>query len=166
MNWHMIISGLIVVVLKVVGMTLFLLYFPTIFGSSTVNFSPTRSYETQVCPRGWEFHQGKCFFLSTTESSFNQSRNYCIAEESTLAIVNTPEKQKFLLDIAGAEKYFIGLMYQPAEKKWQWINNSVFNGNITNQDKPFNCATLGLTQTFDAASCDVNYRWICEKNAK
>ena len=26
MNWHMIISGLIVVVLKIVGMTLFLLY--------------------------------------------------------------------------------------------------------------------------------------------
>ncbi|XP_037691921.1 C-type lectin domain family 5 member A isoform X1 [Choloepus didactylus] len=184
MNWHMIISGLIVVVLKIVGMTLFLLYFPQIFGksssfiptrsygtvptifrSTTGSFSPTRSYGT-VCPRGWDFHQGRCFFLSTAELPLNQSRDFCIAEGSNLAIVNTPEKLNFLHDIIGAEKYFIGLTYHPSEKKWRWINNSVFNGNITNQDKPFNCVTIGLTKTFDAALCDVSYHWICEKNAK
>ncbi|XP_037691922.1 C-type lectin domain family 5 member A isoform X2 [Choloepus didactylus] len=164
MNWHMIISGLIVVVLKIVGMTLFLLYFPQIFGKSS-SFIPTRSYGT-VCPRGWDFHQGRCFFLSTAELPLNQSRDFCIAEGSNLAIVNTPEKLNFLHDIIGAEKYFIGLTYHPSEKKWRWINNSVFNGNITNQDKPFNCVTIGLTKTFDAALCDVSYHWICEKNAK
>uniref|UniRef100_A0A8C0WU93 Uncharacterized protein n=1 Tax=Castor canadensis TaxID=51338 RepID=A0A8C0WU93_CASCN len=46
MNWHVIISGLIVVVLKVVGMTLFLLYFSQIFGLSNDSFTPTRSYGT------------------------------------------------------------------------------------------------------------------------
>ncbi|XP_077020605.1 C-type lectin domain family 5 member A [Tamandua tetradactyla] len=188
MNWHMIISGLIVVVLKIVGMTFFLLYLPQIFGKSNSSFTPTRSYGTvptmfrrstvsfsptssygtgpSACTRGWDFHQGRCFFLSTSELSFNQSRNFCIEGGSTLAIVNTPEKLKFLQNIAGAEKYFIGLTYQSAEKQWRWINNSVFNGNVTNLGKPFNCATIGLTDTFDAASCDVNYRWICEKNAK
>ncbi|XP_044802912.1 C-type lectin domain family 5 member A isoform X3 [Bubalus bubalis] len=111
MNWHMIISALIVVVLKIVGMTLFLLYFPQIFGENnaifiptessgtvpqilgngTVSFTPTESYGT-VCPKGWDFHQGRCFFLSKSESSWNKSMNFCKEKGSTLAIVNTPEK--------------------------------------------------------------------------
>ncbi|KAM9216407.1 C-type lectin domain family 5 member A [Dugong dugon] len=165
MNWHTIISVLMVVILKVVGMTLFLLHFPQIFGKSDFNFVPTEGYGT-VCPTGWALHQGKCFLLTTSESSWNKSRSYCEGEGSTLAIVNTPEKLKFLQDIAGAEMYFIGLIYQPAEKRWRWINNSVFNGNVTNHGQNFNCVTIGLINTFDAALCDINHRWICEKNAK
>ncbi|XP_028624287.1 C-type lectin domain family 5 member A [Grammomys surdaster] len=190
MNWHMIISGLIVVVIKVVGMTFFLLYFPQVFGKSNDGFIPmeiygttnvqnvsqifggtdesiipTRSYGTD-CPKDWDFHQGRCFFFSTSESSWKASRDYCATKGSTLAIVDTPEKLKFLQDIAGDENYFIGLIRQPGEKKWRWVNNSVFNGNVTNQDQNFDCVTIGLTKTFDAASCDVSYRWICEKNPK
>lgn len=98
--------------------------------------------------------------------SWNKSKDYCETEESTLAIVNTPEKLKFLQDITAAEKYFIGLLYQNAEKRWYWINNSIFNGNVTNHNQYFNCVTIGLTKTFDAALCDTEYRWICEKRAK
>ncbi|XP_046951472.1 C-type lectin domain family 5 member A isoform X3 [Lynx rufus] len=145
MNWHMIISGLIIVVLKMVGMIFFLLYFPQIFGGSNVSFLPTESYGTvpltfgssnvtllptqsygTVCPNRWYFHQGECFWLSPFEMSWNKSRDFCKTEGSTLAIVNTPEKLKFLQDIIGAEKYFIGL-YQDTEKTWRWINNSPFN---------------------------------------
>ncbi|XP_049497939.1 C-type lectin domain family 5 member A isoform X3 [Panthera uncia] len=145
MNWYMIISGLIIAVLKMVGMTLFLLYFPQIFGGSNVSFLPTESYGTvpltfgssnvtllptqsygTVCPKRWYFHQGECFWLSPFERSWNKSRDFCKTEGSTLAIVNTQEKLKFLQDIIGAEKYFIGL-YQDTEKIWRWINNSPFN---------------------------------------
>uniref|UniRef100_F6TFY6 C-type lectin domain containing 5A n=1 Tax=Equus caballus TaxID=9796 RepID=F6TFY6_HORSE len=131
MNWHMIISGLIVVVLKIVGMTLFLLYFPQIFAKSNVGFIPTENYRT-ACPRGWDFNQERCFLLSTSELSWKKSRDFCETEGSTLAIVNTPEKLKFLQSITGAEKYFIGLLYQHAEKRWRWINNSIFTGKYVN----------------------------------
>ncbi|XP_036905198.1 C-type lectin domain family 5 member A [Sturnira hondurensis] len=180
MNWHMAISVLIVVALKVAGMTLFLLYFPQIFGNSNVSFTPTESSGTgkelgyyllstprfSFCPRRWDFHQGRCFFLSASEMSWDESRAICEAERSTLAIVNTPEKLKFLQDITGAEKYFIGLQYLQAEKNWRWINNSIFNGNVTNQLPRFNCVTVGLTKTFDAALCDTPHRWICDKPTK
>lgn len=45
-----------------------------------------------VCPRGWDLHEGRCFFLSTSELSWNKSRDFCEAEGSSLAIVNTPAK--------------------------------------------------------------------------
>ncbi|XP_035556004.2 C-type lectin domain family 5 member A isoform X3 [Canis lupus baileyi] len=184
MNWHMIISVLTIVVLKIVGMTLFLLYFPQIFGgsedsllpteiygrvsptfgSSDVSSVPTESSRT-ACSRTWYFLQRRCFWLSPFELSWNKSRDFCKREASTLAIVDTPEKLKFLQDKTGAEKYFIGL-YQQEKNRWHWIDNSVFNGNITNQHQNFNCVTIGLTNTYDAAPCDVNFRWICEKEAK
>ncbi|XP_021501945.1 C-type lectin domain family 5 member A isoform X1 [Meriones unguiculatus] len=190
MNWHMVISGFIVVVIKAVGMTVFLLYFPQVFGKSHDGFIPTESYGTtnmlnvsQIfgrnnesliptrsygtgCPKDWDFQLGRCFFFSTSEFSWEKSRDDCATKGSTLAIVDTAEKLKFLQDVAGAEKYFVGLMRQPGEKKWRWVNNSVFNGNVTNQDQNFNCVTIGLTKTFDAASCDISYRWICERTPK
>lgn len=92
--------------------------------------------------------------------------NFCKEKGSTLAIVNTPEKLKFLQDITGAEKYFIGLLYQPVEKKWRWINNAEFNNVVTNPIQNFHCVTIGLTKTYDAASCNITYRWICEKKAQ
>ncbi|KAI5273975.1 C-Type Lectin Domain Family 5 Member A [Manis pentadactyla] len=181
MNWHMLISGLFIVVLKIVGMTLFLLYFPQILGENKASFTSTERYGTvpqifgsssaptesygAVCPREWDLHEGRCFFLSTSELSWNKSRDFCEAEGSSLAIVNTPAKLEFLQDRTGAEKYFIGLLYQHAEEGWYWIDNSMFNGNVVNQRLHFNCVTIGLTKTYDAASCDVNYRWICEKRA-
>ncbi|XP_012505197.1 PREDICTED: C-type lectin domain family 5 member A [Propithecus coquereli] len=139
-----------------------------IFGSLSPDpnsFIPTSSYGT-VCPKQWDFYQGRCFFLSTSELSWNRSKDFCERESATLAIVNTLEKLKFLQNITSAEKYFIGLIYQHAEKRWRWINNSAFNGNVTNWNQNFNCATIGLTKTFDAALCDTSYRSICEKNAK
>ncbi|XP_074172131.1 C-type lectin domain family 5 member A [Rhinolophus sinicus] len=283
MNWHMITSGLIVVVLKIVGTTLFLLYFPQIFGTNNDSFSPTGSYGTvpqifgrdnisfsptessgTVCPRSWDFHQGRCFFLSTFEMSWNKSKDNCEREESTLAIVNTPEKlvralegyseavhptsasvggdggAAGLVERGRALKFrcissaILGVLHvpyprltpekahhtsglpmtlrsvspaQPLQRGFSrpdriansllmfqehhklnifklrplylaplllhlyskyWIQeyNSIFNGNVTNHHQYFNCVTIGLTKTFDAALCDTEYRWICEKRAK
>ncbi|XP_060052711.1 C-type lectin domain family 5 member A isoform X1 [Erinaceus europaeus] len=186
MNWHLVTSVFVVVVLKIVGMTFFLFYFPQIFGenndgfiptgsygtvpqifgTTNMGFVPTQSYNGTACSKGWDFYQGKCFFLSTDELSWIKSKNYCEAQGSSLAIINRPEELKFLQDIIGAEKYFIGLTYKSTEKKWLWINNRLFNGNITNQHPEFGCVTIGLTNTYDAASCDISYRWICEKRAE
>lgn len=46
------------------------------------------------------------------------------------------------------------------------LNHVLFSFRITNQLQDFHCVTIGLTNTFDAASCNTPYRWICEKRAK
>ncbi|XP_035306476.1 C-type lectin domain family 5 member A isoform X2 [Cricetulus griseus] len=170
MNWNLIISGLVTVVIKAAGMTLFLLHFPQVFYESNDGFIPTESYGTtnvqNACPKDWDFHRGRCFFFSTSEASWENSRGDCVSRGSTLAIADTAEKLKYLQDIAGAEKYFVALRRQSGERKWRWINNSVFSGNVTNENQNFHCVTIGLTKTFDAASCDISYRWICEKSPK
>uniref|UniRef100_A0A8C2LK15 C-type lectin domain family 5 member A n=1 Tax=Cricetulus griseus TaxID=10029 RepID=A0A8C2LK15_CRIGR len=190
MNWNLIISGLVTVVIKAAGMTLFLLHFPQVFYESNDGFIPTESYGTTnvqnvsqifgrnndsvmptrsygtACPKDWDFHRGRCFFFFTSEASWENSRGDCVSRGSTLAIADTAEKLKYLQDIAGAEKYFVALRRQSGERKWRWINNSVFSGNVTNENQNFHCVTIGLTKTFDAASCDISYRWICEKSPK
>lgn len=37
--------------------------------------------------------------------------------------------------------------------------------SVTNQHQNFNCVTIGLTKAYDAAPCDISFRWICEKAA-
>nr|XP_045016642.1 C-type lectin domain family 5 member A isoform X1 [Jaculus jaculus] len=165
MNWHMIIPGLIVVVIKAVGMTVFLLYFSQIFERNNESFTPTESYGT-ACSKDWDLYQGRCFWFSISESPWNASNEDCIRKGAMLAIADTPEKLNYLQGIAGAEKYFIGLIRQPAEKNWRWINKSLFRGTVANENPNFNCVTIGLTKTFDAALCDTSYRWICEKTPK
>ncbi|CAO2603300.1 C-type lectin domain family 5 member A, partial [Lemmus lemmus] len=119
-----------------------------------------------ACPKDWDLYQGRCFFFSTSESSWNNSRDDCATRGSTLAVVDTPEKLKYLQNIADAEKYFVGLTRQPGGKRWRWVNNSAFKGNVTNENQNFHCVTIGLTKTFDAASCDISYRWICERTPR
>lgn len=59
-----------------------------------------------------------------------------------------------------------GLESEKGRAELMGLNHVVFSFSITNQIPNFNCVTIGLTNTFDAASCDVLYRYICEKRAK
>ncbi|XP_036616500.1 C-type lectin domain family 5 member A [Trichosurus vulpecula] len=186
-NWHMVISIAIVVAVKAVGTTFFLLYLPQIFPpvleespnststerSTTVpRISPTtfEDYSTTEnsrtdCPIRWDLYMGRCYFFSTNEENWNNSQSRCSNEGATLAIINNKKEQGFLQGRAGLEVYFIGLRYQPSQKRWQWIDGSGFMVNITNDRPHSECGTIGLTPTVDMAPCEVSHRWICEKRA-
>ncbi|XP_072508621.1 C-type lectin domain family 5 member A isoform X3 [Notamacropus eugenii] len=186
-NWHMVISIAIVLAVKAVGTTFFLLYLPQIFppvleessnSTSTernTTVSPTSSVNSAGnitpktrgtdCPVRWDFYKGSCYFFSTNERNWNQSQARCFNEAATLAIINSAEEQKFLRERAASEIYFIGLRYQRSQKRWQWTDGSGFVVNIVNDTPNFDCGTIGLTETLDKSSCEISHRWICEKKA-
>ncbi|XP_072508619.1 C-type lectin domain family 5 member A isoform X2 [Notamacropus eugenii] len=189
-NWHMVISIAIVLAVKAVGTTFFLLYLPQIFPPvleessnststernttvpwiSTTPFEENFSYSTTGnsrtdCPVRWDFYKGSCYFFSTNERNWNQSQARCFNEAATLAIINSAEEQKFLRERAASEIYFIGLRYQRSQKRWQWTDGSGFVVNIVNDTPNFDCGTIGLTETLDKSSCEISHRWICEKKA-
>ncbi|XP_051857381.1 C-type lectin domain family 5 member A [Antechinus flavipes] len=213
LNWHTVISVFIVVTVKAVGTTFFLLYLPQIFPpvleenfnststerSTTVlwtspttfedNFKystteasrivPQTSHVTSernsrylttknsraVCPIRWDLHKGRCYFFSTNEGNWDDSRDQCMNEGATLAVINNIEEQKFLQDRAGVEIYFIGLRFQISLGSWQWIDGSEFLINHLKHLPNFDCGTIGLDPDVDMASCETPHRWICEKRA-
>ncbi|XP_068943500.1 C-type lectin domain family 5 member A isoform X2 [Petaurus breviceps papuanus] len=189
-NWHMVISIAIVVTVKAVGTTFFLLYLPQIFppvlkespNSTSTERSPTVSWTSPTtleensnnfttensktdCPIRWDLHKGRCYFFSANEENWNNSRTRCSNEGATLVVINDTEEQRFLQQRAGLEVYFIGLRYQQSQKRWQWIDGSGFKVNITDDTPNFDCGTIGLSGTVDKSSCEISHRWICEKRA-
>ncbi|XP_074049637.1 C-type lectin domain family 5 member A isoform X2 [Macrotis lagotis] len=183
-NCHMIISTAIVVTVKVVGTTFFLIYLPEIFPpvlkensnsisterSVTVSVTSeesskytTTEYIRTDCPILWHSEKGRCYFFSIKELNWNNSQIQCFNEGATLAIINNIEEQNFLQSRAGLEEYFIGLRYQRAQKRWQWTDGSGFMVSITNDPQNFECGIIGVSQTVYEASCEVPHRWICEK---
>ncbi|XP_074049639.1 C-type lectin domain family 5 member A isoform X4 [Macrotis lagotis] len=164
-NCHMIISTAIVVTVKVVGTTFFLIYLPEIFPPVLKENSNSISTERSVtdCPILWHSEKGRCYFFSIKELNWNNSQIQCFNEGATLAIINNIEEQNFLQSRAGLEEYFIGLRYQRAQKRWQWTDGSGFMVSITNDPQNFECGIIGVSQTVYEASCEVPHRWICEK---
>ncbi|XP_031795087.1 C-type lectin domain family 5 member A isoform X3 [Sarcophilus harrisii] len=150
-NWHTVISVVIVLTVKAVGTTFFLLYLPQIFPpvleenfnststersttvpwTSPITFEENFKYFTTeasrtVCPIRWDLYKGRCYFFSTNERNWEDSRNQCTNEGATLAVINNKEEQKFLQERAGTEIYFMGLRYQISLGSWQWIDGSEF----------------------------------------
>ncbi|XP_039360066.1 C-type lectin domain family 5 member A-like isoform X2 [Mauremys reevesii] len=192
MNWQLVIPGLIILAIKLVGMSLFIVYFPQIFptlGSqrmlnsttegnrpvsqifstddSTENsWSSTSSGRTN-CPIRWTFQRGKCYFFSVQEKTWNASQRACSEANSSLVIINSKEELEFLHNNTKAEDYFIGLSVGGAEGRWKWIDNTELNTDIfmipLNSDT-FACVVIGLT-VVGTISCSVPNRWICEKKA-
>lgn len=79
------------------------------------------------------------------------------AEKNFLLIVlSLFNFQKFLQDITGAEKYFIGLLYQPVEKTWHWINNAKFNGKYVDSSHFSGILAASRDQTQDSVGLPWN----------
>ncbi|KAM8980630.1 C-type lectin domain family 5 member A isoform 2-T4 [Sarcophilus harrisii] len=189
-NWHTVISVVIVLTVKAVGTTFFLLYLPQIFPpvleenfnststersttvpwTSPITFEENFKYFTTeasrtVCPIRWDLYKGRCYFFSTNERNWEDSRNQCTNEGATLAVINNKEEQKFLQERAGTEIYFMGLRYQISLGSWQWIDGSEFMINHLKASPNFDCGTIGLDPDVEMASCKTPHRWICEKRA-
>lgn len=169
MNWQLVIPGLIILAIKLVGMSLFIVYFSQIFSTddSTENsWSSTSSGRTN-CPIRWTFQRGKCYFFSVQEKTWNASQRACSEANSSLVIINSKEELEFLHNNTKAEDYFIGLSVGGAEGRWKWIDNTELNTDIfmipLNSDT-FACVVIGLT-VVGTISCSVPNRWICEKKA-
>ncbi|XP_044534938.1 C-type lectin domain family 5 member A [Gracilinanus agilis] len=190
-NWHITLSVIIVVTIKVTGTTFFLLYLPQIFppvlerslnSTSTEksitapSLSPTTfegnfKYSTTEnsrtgCPIRWDFQDGKCYFFSTNEENWNKSQSWCLKEGATLAVINNSDEQRFLKYRARSEVYFIGLQYNLSQRRWRWVDGSE-DIEITMSISPpeFDCATIGVSDEVEPSSCEISHRWICEKIA-
>ncbi|KAM4630135.1 C-type lectin domain family 6 member A-like [Polymixia lowei] len=137
--------------------------------------------DCKACPDGWLFYGRKCYFLSTVQMNWPESRDHCISMGAHLVIITSEDEQRFL---NSTETRWIGLNDIETEGKWVWVNNEPLNPNVQfwfqrsqdEQDEPDNwkgadssgenCAAHGneMTSTnmwFDA-SCKTKKKMICE----
>ncbi|XP_026203622.1 C-type lectin domain family 4 member A-like isoform X2 [Anabas testudineus] len=158
---------------------------------------PTEVKIDDTCPKceeGWELHGGKCYYFSTRESTWNQSRDYCRCRGGDLVKIDSREEQSFLeLRLRtkmedGDDKFWIGLTDSKEEGKWLWVDDSPLNTSLAfwgntqpdnwtgnngeNLPEGEDCVLMGKKSGADDLKCwaDVfcksNYKSICEKSAE
>ncbi|XP_039876050.1 C-type lectin domain family 4 member E-like isoform X7 [Simochromis diagramma] len=135
------------------------------------------------CEDGWKQHGEKCYFFSTSKSSWNESSTGCSTKGGDLVKIDSKEEQSFLR-IAIQQKiesyddlFWIGLTDSAEEGRWLWVDGSPLNESLTFwffHDEPNDlteedpdgedCAKMGPMYWFDD-SCKVNHGSICEKPA-
>ncbi|XP_039876052.1 C-type lectin domain family 4 member E-like isoform X2 [Simochromis diagramma] len=142
------------------------------------------------CEEGWELHGGKCYYFSTSKSSWEQSRDECRAKGGELVKIDSREEQRFLdrrlrnVMTEDEDRFWIGLTDSAVEGRWVWADGSPLDQSLTfwSKGEPDNwtghngehpdgddCVRMGekggaddLKCWFDAF-CSKPHRSICEK---
>ncbi|XP_034150790.1 CD209 antigen-like protein E [Esox lucius] len=136
------------------------------------------------CAEGWVSRGGKCYFFSTDQMNWTQSRDHCVSMGGHLVIINSREEQNSLHSSIKYRTHWIGLNDLETEGRWLWVDNKPLNqtgvqfwylrsgeksepDNWTQVDTSGeNCAALGTegdvnNMWFDA-SCKTFKRFVCQ----
>ncbi|XP_078507251.1 natural killer cells antigen CD94-like [Lissotriton helveticus] len=117
-----------------------------------------------ICPYNWLRFRGRCYFISEEFKSWASSKEYCISQQSHLAILD----DDFLEDIEMSRRSFwIGLQYNDITSEWTWINGSTLRkGSIpVNTHEPGNNCGFYWHKEITPLNCSYNTKWICQKEA-
>ncbi|XP_062865664.1 CD209 antigen-like protein E [Trichomycterus rosablanca] len=136
----------------------------------------------ELCDEGWRSLGLKCYFFSTNNLNWTESRDSCVKKGGHLVIITSKAEQDFLVSQI-KETHWMGLNDLEKEGKWMWVNNKTLDetgvkfwfemnpiepDNWSKEDTSGeNCASLGdgngnNHRWFDG-SCRKVKKYICEK---
>ncbi|KAM9385492.1 CD209 antigen-like protein A [Pholidichthys leucotaenia] len=79
------------------------------------------------CAYGWTRFGGSCYFKSTEEKRWSESRKDCQDRGADLVIITSPEEQNFLSELTQNRHHWIGLRtikMETSGSEWQWVDGS------------------------------------------
>uniref|UniRef100_A0A3B3YUQ7 C-type lectin domain-containing protein n=1 Tax=Poecilia mexicana TaxID=48701 RepID=A0A3B3YUQ7_9TELE len=117
-----------------------------------------------TCEAGWEQHGGKCYYFSTSKSSWTDSRRSCSFSSTSPVQMFLESRLRDLMEDA-EDRFWIGLTDSVEEGRWFWVDGSALDQRFASAD----CARMsnkieaqGLKSWFDI-SCNYPLKSICEK---
>nr|XP_008114861.1 PREDICTED: C-type lectin domain family 5 member A [Anolis carolinensis] len=166
MNWKLVSHLMTTVFIKLIGTSLLLFYFSQIFHkASNVTSKPNVPAKQKDCPIRWVPFDGKCYYFSAAENTWDESQQDCARSNSHLAVINNNAELMFILNRTQNANYFLGLTHSSVNKQWTWLDNTKFDLKQFQifHMKHSDCALVGF-KGFTSQSCSVSSRWICEEN--
>ncbi|XP_070592011.1 low affinity immunoglobulin epsilon Fc receptor-like [Erythrolamprus reginae] len=129
----------------------------------------------QVCPKGWVFNGGKCYYVRMGSEAWSQAGKRCESYQSKLVIIDNFAEQKFLTSVLNGKTLWIGLSDMNHENKFVWVDSSSVSYTSWAPREPNNS---GHGEDCVVMSSQANGRWedrpcgksvdgwICEKSWK
>ncbi|XP_031670683.1 CD209 antigen-like protein E isoform X4 [Oncorhynchus kisutch] len=132
-----------------------------------------QSIVEKVCPRGWKKLGSSCYYVSTEEKSWEESRQDCRDRGAHLVVIKSEDDQTFVNWLCGVKNYvWIGLTDSVTEGTWKWVDDTPLTTKYWNSGEPNgggaeNCVYFYSWSSDTGAwwdyDCSYQYRWICEK---
>uniref|UniRef100_A0A8C7X2M1 C-type lectin domain-containing protein n=1 Tax=Oryzias sinensis TaxID=183150 RepID=A0A8C7X2M1_9TELE len=112
-----------------------------------------------------------CYYKSTEERDWHDSRDFCEDKGSDLVVVNSKEEQEFVSTLNQKAESWIGLFTEESSDNyvWKWVDGSpltkTFWDEKSSKDAKYNNAvSLSADGKWKQQNRGNNKNWICEKN--
>uniref|UniRef100_A0A665UUC3 FRAS1-related extracellular matrix protein 1 n=1 Tax=Echeneis naucrates TaxID=173247 RepID=A0A665UUC3_ECHNA len=142
-------------------------------GVSWKAWSPTdQMVSTQKCPRGWTFHAGQCFILSTEHKATWSTANRACREryKGTLVSVLSKADMDWLWDFSGRKPFWIGLNDREGQGHWAWTGGEPLSYTNWRKMPPWskkrgskNCVLVWRRAKWQIRDCNASrgHRFVC-----
>ncbi|XP_023815514.1 CD209 antigen-like protein E isoform X2 [Oryzias latipes] len=128
-------------------------------------------FEGQWCLEGWKRFGRSCYYKSTEERDWHDSRDFCLDEGSYLVVVNSKEEQEFVSTLNQNATSWIGLFAVSSQKsEWFWVDGSPLTETFWEEKSskdPYQfhyAVSLSTDGKWTRLNKGNNKNWICEKN--
>ncbi|PIO23549.1 hypothetical protein AB205_0137210, partial [Aquarana catesbeiana] len=79
------------------------------------------------CEDDWIWYRKKCYYFSKKYDEWQNSQDFCVSHNASLALIDSQEELEFLQRFKGSSDHWIGLKREDNGGLWMWTNGSVFN---------------------------------------
>ncbi|XP_036070132.1 C-type lectin domain family 17, member A-like [Oryzias melastigma] len=128
--------------------------------------------EGKWCPETWMRFGLNCYYKSTEEKNWIDSRSFCQYVGADLVVINSKEEQEFVSKLNPNKESWIGLFAesspQTQKSEWKWVDGSLQTEAFWDEtfaDLPYDYYAVSLnTEGKWTIVYQTKYRnWICEK---
>ncbi|XP_048870666.1 C-type lectin domain family 4 member A-like [Brienomyrus brachyistius] len=129
------------------------------------------------CPSGWRRLSTSCYYISTEEKTWSDSRQACMRSGADLAIINSREEQVVFDGLS--EEFWIGLSDSESEGTWKWVDGTTIpvqkgfwlpeqpDNYEGNEDcVEFNTLYSDPFHRWNDRPCEDYIKWVCESVLK
>uniref|UniRef100_A0A672HWA5 C-type lectin domain-containing protein n=1 Tax=Salarias fasciatus TaxID=181472 RepID=A0A672HWA5_SALFA len=141
-------------------------------GTVNVTLCFSFSLPDQLLEDGWVYFRSSFYYVSSTNKTWQKSRDDCLSRGADLTIIDSREEQDFLRRFS--KVMWIGLTDDAQEGTWRWVDGTLVNTSYWFKGEPNNdyygkeedCAQLNNRVEgygWNDGFCDFQHHWICEK---
>nr|XP_023397932.1 natural killer cells antigen CD94-like [Loxodonta africana] len=115
------------------------------------------------CQEKWIGYRCNCYFFSSEEKTWAESRDFCASQNSSL--LQLERKDEFSCRISGGRYYWIGLTYNERRGAWLWEDGSALSRDLFPSFPPLNpqnCTVYKPRGTIVDQECKNKYGFICK----
>ncbi|XP_025001546.3 macrophage mannose receptor 1-like isoform X2 [Gallus gallus] len=121
-----------------------------------------------ICPQGWTYFGGSCYFYSKTAKTWDNARGFCSAHGAQLLEVDGPEEKAHIQSTLSLSSW-LGIRDEELEGTWKRANGSIvirghgsWHWSEPNGGRRENCAAVRTDGMWYDYPCSSELPWVCE----